>query len=75
MTMTHCTREDLELYRSRQMSLLKRIACASHLKACPDCARLLRELEEDDRLIAEIRSSVELYQNLSGPAPAAPTGK
>lgn len=75
MTMTHCTREDLELYRNNQMSLLKRIACASHLKTCPECSRLLRELEEDDRLIAEIRSGVELYQKLSGRAPAAPTGK
>ena len=73
--MTHCTREDLELYRNRQLSLLKRIACASHLKECPECARLLRELDEDDHLIAEIRSSVELYRNLSERAPAAPTGK
>ena len=73
--MSHCTREDLELYRNRQLSLLKRIACASHLKECPECARLLRELEADDRLIAEIRSSVELYRNLSERAPAAPTGK
>ena len=75
MTMTHCTREELELYRHRQLSLLKRIACASHLKECSECARLLRELEADDRLIAEIRSSVELYRNLSGPAPAAPASK
>ena len=44
--MAHCTREELELYRSRQMSLLKRIACAAHLKECPECARLLRELDE-----------------------------
>ena len=75
MTMAHYTREDLELYRNREMSVLKRIACASHLKECPECARLLRELEADDRLIAEIRFSVELYQNLSERASAAPTGK
>ena len=75
MTMTHYAREELELYRNRQMSLLKRIACAAHLKECPKCARLLRELDEDDRLIAEIRSSVELYRDLSGQPSAAPTGK
>ena len=73
--MAHYSREDLELYRSKQMSVLKRIACTSHLKECAECARLLRELEDDDRLIAEIRSSVELYQNLSGPGSAPPTGK
>lgn len=73
--MAHYTREELELYRSKQMSVLKRIACASHLKECAGCARLLRELDEDDHLIAEIRSSVELYQTLSGPPPAAPTSK
>ena len=73
--MAHYSREELELYRSKQMSVLKRIACASHLKECAGCARLLRELEEDDQLIAEIRSSVELYQNLSEPAPAFPSSK
>ena len=73
--MAHCTREELELYRGRQMSLLKRIACAAHLKECPKCARLLRGLDEDDHLIAEIRSSVELYRNLSELAPAAPASK
>ena len=75
MTMTHYTKEDLEFYRSKQMPLLRRMICASHLKGCPDCARLLRELEEDDRTINDIRSSVELYQNLSDSDPAVPTGK
>ena len=75
MTMPHYTKEELELYRNKQMSLLKRIACAAHLKECPECARLLRELDDDDRLIAEIRSSVELYRDLSEPASAAPPGK
>ena len=66
--MEHYTKDELELFRNDRMSLLKKIGCASHLKSCPKCAGVLRELEEDDRLIAEIRSSVELYRNLSAPA-------
>ena len=73
--MDHYTKDELDLFRNGRMSLLKRIGCASHLKGCPKCAGALRELEEDDRLIAEIRSSVELYRNLSAPVPAAHASK
>lgn len=30
--MKHYTKEDLELYRHHQLSILGRIACAAHLK-------------------------------------------
>ena len=73
--MAHYTKDELELFRHGQMSLLGKISCSSHLKCCPECARLLRELEEDDRLIAEIRSSVELYRDLARPVPAAHPSK
>ena len=33
--MKHYTKEDLELYRHHQLSILGRIACAAHLKECP----------------------------------------
>lgn len=32
--MKHYTKEELELYRHGQMSVLGRIACSSHLKEC-----------------------------------------
>lgn len=67
--MKHYTREELELYRNGQMSVLGRISCSSHLKECDECSKLLEELQEDDRLIANLRSSVQLYQELSKDEP------
>lgn len=63
--MKHYTREELELYRNGQMSVLGRIGCSSHLKECETCSKLLEELQEDDQLIARIRSSIQLYEQLS----------
>ena len=62
--MKHYTREELELYRNGQMSVLGRITCTSHLRECENCKKILEELKEDDRLIAELRSSVQIYQEL-----------
>ena len=67
--MKHYTQEELELYRNGQMSVLGRISSSSHLKECDECSKLLEELQEDDRLIANLRSSVQLYQKLSQAAP------
>lgn len=63
--MKHYTKDELELYRNGQMSVLGRIACSAHLRECGECADRLNELKEDDRLIAELRSSVRTYQKLS----------
>ena len=74
--MKHYTKEALELYRNREMSLLGRIQCAAHIRECSECAKRLLELEKDDSLIAELRNSLRVYQeagkditaNLSCPA-------
>ena len=67
--MKHYTREELELYRNGQMSVLGRITCTSHLRECPECMKIMEELKEDDKLIANLRSSVQLYQELSQEKP------
>ena len=67
--MKHYTREELELYRNGQMSVLGRIACTSHLRECPECMKIMEELKEDDVLIANLRSSVQQYQALLGEEP------
>ena len=58
----HYTKEDLELFRNHQMSILGRLTCQAHLKECPDCARLLKELSEDDDFIRQIRASAQIYE-------------
>lgn len=62
--MKHYTREELELYRNGKMSVLGRITCASHLKECEKCAGLLKELKEDDKLLACLRDSLQIYREL-----------
>ena len=42
--MTHYKKEDLELFRNGQMSVLGKIGCTAHLKSCKECAELLKEL-------------------------------
>ena len=71
--MKHYTKEELDLYRHGKMSVLGKITCAAHLKNCPECAILLQELEEDDKLIAHLRTSVQIYSDLSESRPAAST--
>ena len=63
--MKHYTKEELELFRNGKMSLLSRISCSGHLKNCPDCTKLLEELAEDDKFVADLRSSVQVFQELS----------
>ena len=58
----HYTKEDLELFRNHQMSILGRFACQAHLKECPECAALLKELSEDDDFIRQLRASARLYE-------------
>ena len=75
--MKHYTKEELELFRHDQMSVLGRIACSAHLKNCEECAALLRELEEEDRFVDDLRTSVRLYKDLNADKPAphpTPTG-
>ena len=65
----HYSKEELELYRNHQMSVLGQISCSAHLKECPACAKLLKELEEDDCLLRDLRASIQIYDILSNPEP------
>ena len=63
--MEHYTKEELDQYRNGGMSVLGKIRCSAHLKNCPECAKLLEELNADDQLLRDLRGSVELYQQLA----------
>ncbi len=62
--MKHYSKPDLELYRNQQMSVLRRIACSAHLKECQLCSRRLEELKKDDSFLAELRSSIRIFEEL-----------
>lgn len=72
--MKHYTKEDLELYRNGKMSILGRISCSAHLKECEACRNLLKELEEDDQLVSDLRNSLELFREISTPRKTTITG-
>lgn len=63
--MSHYKKEDLELFRSGEMSLLGRISCSRHLAECKKCARSLQELEQDDSLLNQLKNSIRLYKEFS----------
>ena len=73
--MEHYTKAELDQYRSGGMSILRKIQCSAHLKKCPECAELLRELDADDQLLRDLRGSVEVYRILAPKQPEqAPSG-
>ena len=49
--MKHYTREELELYRNGQMSVLGRIACTSHLRECAECMKIMDECRKQMGLV------------------------
>ena len=59
--MKHYTKEELELYRHHEMSVLRRVACSAHLKECTACANLLKELDTDDEFVMELRDSIRIF--------------
>lgn len=61
--MKHYTKEELELYRNGHMSVLSRIGCSVHLGTCKTCTALFNELKNEDQFLAELRTSVQLYQH------------
>ena len=65
--MEHYTKEELDQYRNDGMS----VRCSAHLKSCPECAKLLEELNSDDQLLRDLRGSVEIYQQLAPKTPGA----
>ncbi len=62
--MKHYRKEELELYRHGQMSVLGRVNCATHLQKCAECRELLKELESEDDFVEELRSSILLYKSV-----------
>lgn len=53
----HYAIHELDQYRSRTMNLFRRLACRCHLLHCQKCRAQLRQLEQDDLFLAELRQS------------------
>ena len=60
--MKHYSKEELDLFRNKEMSILGRINCSAHIKNCPECTKLLNELAEDDKFISDLKDSIAAYQ-------------
>ena len=73
--MKHYTKEELELYRHGQMSVLGKINCASHLQDCEECRKLLEELKTEDDFVDELRSSIQIYNAVLAESPRQTSAK
>ncbi len=60
--MKHYTKDELEQYRNKGMSVFGRMNCAAHLKECVSCAMLLAELDDDAVFVGKIRESIKRYE-------------
>ena len=63
---THYTKEQLDMYRNKDMALLSRMNCACHLEVCEECRELLKTLKESDTLLNELRCGMEIFKNVQG---------
>lgn len=59
------SKEELDMFRHGEMSVLSRICCKAHLKECEACQHRLAELCEDDLLIKELQQRVSVYEKIN----------
>lgn len=70
----HYSKNTWERYHKNLQPVLLKIQCSSHLRSCPECAAILREIENEDRFIQQLRDSVQSYQSAAdGTFPKHPT--
>lgn len=62
--MKHPSREKIERYIDRNLNIISRIKCASHLKKCPDCSRVYEELKKEREFIESLKSSCKRQDEL-----------
>lgn len=63
--MKHYTKEELEMYRHGELSVIGKITCSTHLQQCSKCRKMLEELNADDQLLKELRVGIQLFKELS----------
>ena len=66
--MKHYSIAELERYYARDLAALKQIFIRRHLESCEDCSKRLKCIEENDRLLKNIRHAVEEKLPESGEA-------
>lgn len=59
------SKEELDMFRHGEMSVLSRICCKAHLKECEACQQRLAKLHEDDLLTEELQQSVKAYESFN----------
>lgn len=59
------SKEELDMFRHGEMSVLSRICCKAHLKECEACQHRLAELCEDDLLVKELQQRIKTYENFN----------
>ena len=55
----HISIPELDAYRNRDCSIIKRIHCRLHLLFCRKCKTALSSLKESDEFITSIRKNIK----------------
>ena len=63
--MTHYKLEELDCYKHGEMSIYNRIKCAKHLKNCQDCQKKLLKLNNNDKLIIDVKRNLNKFKELT----------
>ncbi len=63
--MKHYSKEELELYRNRELGLWNQMVCRAHLKKCTQCRTLLQRLEKDNPLLNSLKEGVRILNELA----------
>ena len=63
--MRHYSKEELELFRNRELSLWNQMVCRAHLKKCAGCRTLLQSLEKNNSLLSSLKESVRFLNELA----------
>ena len=64
-SMKHYSKEELKLFRNRELSLWNQMVCRAHLKKCTGCRTLLQSLEKDNPLLNTLQESVRVLNELA----------
>lgn len=63
--MKHYSKEELEMYRNRELGVWNQMVCKAHLKKCVECRASLQNLDKEDTLLRTLKKSVRLFNELA----------
>lgn len=61
----HYSKEELNLYRNRELGIWNQMVCKAHLKKCAECRKVLENLEKENPLLNSLQEGVRILNELA----------